>query len=138
MRVASDANGPALRSATPTSADLDAAAAAADGAVSVTVCGAAVLFTEAELALLAALPEGSEPVEDRAWCELEHGHAGLHYGLGQISGPTWWWLRWNDRQDRREFIDGGFCGARPDSGRGDCTLPDGHDGRHSFTLGTTE
>lgn len=101
-------------------------------------CGGHVLFTAAELALLAALPQPAEPLETTAWCELEVGHPGLHYGLGQIADRTWWWLRWSEDLARRELVDGGFCGRRPEHGVGDCTLPSDHPGRHSYELGTTE
>ncbi|MCD2190983.1 hypothetical protein [Actinomycetospora soli] len=102
-------------------------------------CSGCQRWTPAEAALLAALPDPAEPLEDAAWCELEADHPGPHYGLGQISATTWWWLRWSSDPPRRELVDAGFCGQRPPPhGPGDCTLPAAHVGRHSYELDSTE
>ncbi len=101
-------------------------------------CARSTPWSPAEAALLAALPAPGQDLEDRVWCELEAGHTGPHHGLGQISGPHWWWLRWqedhgDDPPARREFVSLGFCG---DAGPGgvECSLPAGHVGAHSYRL----
>ena len=73
-------------------------------------CAVSTPWSPAEMTLLTALPAPAHDLEDQVWCELEVGHRGLHYGLGQISGPDWWWLRWREPADTP---DGQFDGAGP-------------------------
>jgi len=60
--------------------------------------------------------QGIAEVDRENWCDLEAGHIGLHYALGQESLDEAWWLRWNDE-------DG---------------LPSGHAGAHSFEYDRTD
>ncbi len=103
------------------------------------VCPGAIMLTDTEHAMLSALPHPAHEVARERWCELENGHTGLHYTLGQVSLDEAWWLRWNDEGDRRELTALANCsveeaGADPEP----CALPAGHAGAHSFEYGRAE
>lgn len=82
----------------------------------------------------------------RLLCELEAGHAGLHWALGDNGGDAEECaaLRWSSDGDHRELItDVDFCpaeGFHPEHRIADwvCTLPLGHPGGHCFTLGDVD
>jgi hypothetical protein len=108
-------------------------------------------LTQAEMTALADLPEPHHyaPVESVA-CELERGHPGAHFAMGQDSGeepslPVW--LRWTDAE--RSLVpvtEDNHCGAegisvRPEDADDDepwvCELPDDHLGAHSWQIETS-
>jgi hypothetical protein len=100
-------------------------------------CGATAVLSDGERAWLQLLPAPLDAVAVWGWCELEPGHDGLHYLLGQQSGDQLWWLCWRE-EDERDLRPVLPCRAedRPD-GRGDaapCTLFVDHAGGHSFSF----
>lgn len=101
-------------------------------------CGATAVLSDGERAWLQLLPDPADTVPVWGWCELEPGHDGLHYLLGQQSAEQLWWLCWHDREEKRELRHVLPCPAedQPDE-LGDttpCTLFLDHPGRHSFNF----
>lgn len=95
-------------------------------------------LSAAETRLLSSMLAGTQPVEPVVYCELEADHDGVHYALGQISGPDWWWLRWNESDSRRELVETVPCDALAAvAGPGEqgvpCALPRDHVGACGFT-----
>ncbi len=100
-------------------------------------CDAVLAWTPAERRLLSAMPDPGEVLEDDVWCGLEADHPGAHWALAQVSGPDFWWLRW-DHDGRRELVHHSVCARRCEAGESGqpwvpCDLPDGHAGAHSYT-----
>lgn len=103
-------------------------------------CPARLVFDAATLAFLQTLPQGAHEMDARIrWCELEPGHDGQHYNLGQHSGEHEWWVHWPDGAERPTgVVQLAGCSAVsvPDAVGDDevCTLFAGHPGRHNFTF----
>lgn len=104
-------------------------------------CGATAVLSDGERAWLRLLPEPVDAVPVVGWCELEPGHHGWHYLLGQQSGEQLWWLCWRDGESdqggERELRHMVPCPAegQPDvlGDTAPCTLFVDHPGRHSFS-----
>lgn len=101
-------------------------------------CEGSLELTVAEARLLASMLDALEPVEPVVFCGLEDGHDGLHYALGQVSGPAYWWLRWDDSGQRRELVEHAVCEVTSEGWieAEPCALHGGHAGAHSFTRPT--
>ncbi|WP_019546446.1 hypothetical protein [Streptomyces sulphureus] len=107
-------------------------------------CPARVFFLREELTLL---PEDGFGVESALWCVLERDHAGLHHTLTQcLRGtdslpPRNLWTRWPAGRSHgppRETLVLPSCDERFLEGTTQeerCSLPDGHEGRHSYEFG---
>lgn len=100
-------------------------------------CGAALELSVAEARALASMLEALEPVTPVVLCGLDAVHPGPHHALGQVSGPHWWWLRWDDTGEHRELVERApCCAATDDEAAGEvgvpCALPAGHPGSHSY------
>lgn len=95
-------------------------------------CSTKLLLTGAEMSLLLSMTDAWLSTEPEMWCELAAGHVNLHYALAQVSGPFWWWLRWNDAGDRRELVQIDRCEHLDLSSHSwaRCTLFANHMGRH--------
>lgn len=109
-------------------------------------CPVRVLFLDAELADLDAVPGGVE-VPPQLWCALEAGHEGRHAVEAQFGGgptvavPYSIWVRWpgdDEYGPLREF--GPLPGCTETFLEGlleqeSCVLFAGHPGRHDFEFG---
>ena len=101
-------------------------------------CGVELELSAAEARVLASMLDGTQPVASVVYCELEADHPGSHLALGQVSGPDWWWLRWDEAGQHRELVAAVCCDALAvPGGPGEpgvpCWLPAGHAGAHGFT-----
>jgi hypothetical protein len=97
-------------------------------------CPARITLDAAQLAFLDGLPAEAPSVQSELGCELECGHEGSHAALAQQVDTTMWWLQWT--LSASEINPYPWCPAHqdpdaPDRAEQDCTLFDGHPGRHS-------
>ncbi|MCU7728329.1 hypothetical protein ODJ79_31850 [Actinoplanes sp. KI2] len=97
-------------------------------------CPARITLDAAQLAFFDRLPAAAPSVQSELSCELERGHEGSHAALGQQVEATTWWVQWT--LSASEINPYTWCPvhrsldttSRDDK---DCTLFDGHPGRHS-------
>jgi hypothetical protein len=100
-----------------------------------TICPARITLDAAQLAFFDGLPTGAPSVQSELGCELEHGHEGSHAALGQQVGAKMWWIQWT--LSASEINPYTWCPAGQTSPGGEsrndqqCTLFDGHPGKHS-------
>lgn len=91
-------------------------------------CPARVTLDAAQLAFFNGLPTEAPSVQSELGCELERGHEGSHAALGQQVETTMWWIQWT--LSASEINPYTWCPA-PRGEKEDCTLFDGHPGRHT-------
>jgi hypothetical protein len=107
-------------------------------AAPLTICPARVTLDAAQLSFFDGLPADAPSVQSELGCELEQGHDGSHAALGQEVDTTMWWVQWT--LSASEVNRYTWC--RPpqeptaesrdkDDAEKDCTLFDGHPGRHT-------
>jgi hypothetical protein len=97
-------------------------------------CPARITLDAAQMAFFDGLPSEAPSVQSELGCELEQGHEGSHAALGQQVKDTMWWIQWT--LSASEINPYTWCRERrsadaPACGDKDCTLFDGHPGRHS-------
>lgn len=92
------------------------------------------VLDDPELRLVAmSVPGATLALDAEVWCDLETGNAGPHYSLGLVGPLGWWWLRWDDVGEHREFVARPLCnvpGPAPD--HAPCGNPAGHAGGHRW------
>ena len=104
-------------------------------------CPARITLDAAQLSFFNGLPAEAPSVQSELGCELEQGHDGSHAALGQQVENTMWWIQWT--LSASEVNPYSWCpthqvlDAHPRS-ETDCTLFDGHPGRHISARTTTE
>jgi hypothetical protein len=96
-------------------------------------CPARITLDAAQLAFFDGLPADAPSVQTELGCELELGHEGSHAALGQQVEATMWWIQWT--LSASEINPYTWCPATStphveDRSDRDCTLFDGHPGRH--------
>lgn len=102
------------------------------GTEDLVICPARITLDAAQLAFFDGLPTEAPSVQSELGCELECGHEGSHAALGQQVGSTMWWIQWT--LSASEINPYTWCPAgreTPSRRENDCTLFDGHPGRHS-------
>ncbi|MGW7131327.1 hypothetical protein ACWGIA_23740 [Streptomyces bobili] len=93
-------------------------------------------LTPDEVKLLTDLPDAAHEVKVHLLCELEDGHAGAHWALGQTQDRgadadcTQWWLRW--AAGSQEWAHNVDCPEEAPDADEFCLLPVGHEGAHSW------
>jgi hypothetical protein len=93
------------------------------------ICPARITLDAAQLAFFNGLPAEAPSVQSGLGCELERGHEGSHAALGQQVDTTMWWIQWT--LSASEINPYTWCPAHAQSRDGrDCTLFDGHPGKH--------
>jgi len=93
-------------------------------------CPARITLDAAQLSFFDSLPAEAPSVQSELGCELERGHEGSHAALGQQVDATMWWVQWT--LSASEINPYTWCPAKATQGEDkDCTLFDGHPGRHS-------
>jgi hypothetical protein len=97
------------------------------------ICPARITLDAAQLAFFDGLPAAAPSIQSELSCELELGHEGSHAALGQQVEATMWWVQWT--LSASEINSYTWCPAHqpldaPRRDDHDCTLFDGHPGRH--------
>ncbi|MET0416491.1 MAG: hypothetical protein ABW022_10780 [Actinoplanes sp.] len=94
-------------------------------------CPARITLDAAQLTFFNGLPAEAPSVQSELGCELEHGHEGSHAALGQQVEATMYWVQWT--LSASEINPYTWCPAHqaPAAQTHDCTLFDGHPGKHS-------
>lgn len=97
-------------------------------------CPARITLGAAQLAFFDGLPAEAPSVQSELSCELERGHEGSHAALGQQVEATMWWIQWT--LTASEINPYTWCPAHQQAGtpsrdKNDCTLFEGHPGRHA-------
>ena len=97
-------------------------------------CPARITLDAAQVAFFNELPTEAPSLQSELGCELERGHEGSHAALGQQVDTTMWWVQWT--LSASEINPYTWCPAHQASDAQsrddrDCTLFDGHPGRHS-------
>jgi hypothetical protein len=97
-------------------------------------CPARITLDAAQLAFFNELPAQAPSVQSELGCELERGHEGSHAALGQQVEATMWWVQWT--LSASEINPYTWCPEHrvpdaPSRDDKDCTLFDGHPGKHS-------
>jgi hypothetical protein len=92
-------------------------------------CPARITLDAAQLAFLDGLPAEAPSVQSELGCELECGHEGSHAALGQQVDATMWWVQWT--LSASEINPYTWCPVRAEGEGKECSLFDGHPGRHS-------
>jgi hypothetical protein len=108
------------------------------GTEDLTNCPARVTLDAAQQAFFRGLPAGAPTVQSELGCELEQGHEGSHAALGQQVEETMWWIQWT--LSASEINPYTWCPERQAAETqsrddDDCTLFDGHTGKHSSGRG---
>jgi len=97
-------------------------------------CPARITLDAAQLAFFNGLPSEAPSVQSELRCELEQGHEGSHAALGHQVDDTMWWIQWT--LSASEINPYTWCSVRrsaPTESRADkdCSLFDGHSGKHA-------
>ncbi|WP_127549869.1 hypothetical protein [Actinoplanes sp. OR16] len=94
-------------------------------------CPARITLDAAQQKFLDGLPAPAPAVQSELGCELERGHDGSHAALAQQVGDVMWWAQWT--LSASEINPYTWCPVRqtPPETDPDCTLFEGHPGKHS-------
>ena len=93
-------------------------------------CAASLSPSFQELGVLEAIDRPVDELQTTYRCELQGGHLGTHFALGQTNDAGQdWWLSWDPA-----VVPLPACQSSSTGSPGGCLLPDAHAGGHSFDL----